>query len=98
MKIIKPSVEILSKIDRQEVMELLERVGRTCYQSEDKITPESADEFIRKIIANGHEAIIEHYSVTAKIICDRGVTHEIVRHRIASYAQESTRCGRRCYL
>jgi len=91
MKIIKPSFEMLSKVNSSEIMQLLELSGRTCYKSEDKITPESATTFVRKLINSGHEAMIEHYNLTVKIICDRGVTHEIVRHRIASYAQESTR-------
>lgn len=91
MKIIKPSVEILSKIDGIEILKLLEKAGRTCYKSENKITNESALDFIKMLIDRGHEAMIEHYNITIKFICDRGVTHEIVRHRLASYAQESTR-------
>lgn len=91
MKIIKAGFEILTKVNGIEVLRALEVAGRTCYKSEDKITDESAIEFVKKLIERGHEAMIEHHSVTAKIVCDRGVTHEIVRHRIASYAQESTR-------
>ena len=91
MKIIKPSYEIMTKINREEILKTLEMAGRTCYKSEDKITEESASKFVKVLIKSGHEAMIEHYSLTMKIICDRGVTHEIVRHRVASYAQESTR-------
>jgi thymidylate synthase (FAD) len=91
MKIIKPSVEIISKIDGNEILKTIELAGRTCYKSEDKITDDSARKFVKMLIDRGHEAMIEHYNVTLKFICDRGVTHEIVRHRIASYAQESTR-------
>jgi len=91
MKIIKPSYEIMTKINREEILKTLEMTGRTCYKSEDKITEESASKFVKVLIKSGHEAMIEHYSLTMKIICDRGVTHEIVRHRVASYAQESTR-------
>lgn len=69
----------------------IERIGRVCYKSEDKITNVSADAFIKKIIASGHESVIEHEHITVRFICDRGVSHELVRHRIASYSQESTR-------
>ena len=91
MKIIKPSYEIMSPINREEILKSLEIAGRTCYKSEDKITEDSANKFVRMLINRGHEAMIEHISLTVKFVCDRGVTHEIVRHRIASYAQESTR-------
>ena len=91
MKVIEPSVELISKIDGNEILKTIELTGRTCYKSEDKITEESAKQFVKMLIDRGHEAMIEHYNVTLKFICDRGVTHEIVRHRIASYAQESTR-------
>lgn len=91
MKIVKPGFEILTKIDGAEILKALEVAGRTCYKSEDKITDESAIAFVKQLIVRGHEAMIEHYSITVKVICDRGVSHEIVRHRLASYAQESTR-------
>ncbi len=74
-----------------EVLKALEVAGRTCYKSEEKITDESAISFVKKLIDRGHEAMIEHFSVSVRFICDRGVSHEIVRHRIASFAQESTR-------
>jgi thymidylate synthase, flavin-dependent len=88
---IKPYFTIESEVNGKEIIKLIERVGRTCYKSEDKITDTSAEKFIANIIKNGHEAVIEHYNITVRVICDRGVTHEIVRHRVASYAQESTR-------
>lgn len=91
MKIIKPSFEILTVIDGPSILKSLELAGRTCYKSEDKITDDSAQAFVTKLINSGHEAMIEHFSISVKIICDRGVSHEIVRHRLASYAQESTR-------
>lgn len=92
MKLVKQSVEIITDINNKEVMELLEKAGRTCYKSEDSIKDGSCDMFIDKI-ANQlhHESVIEHYNVTVKIVTDRGITHEIVRHRLASYSQESTR-------
>lgn len=84
-----PSFEILESTINP--LGLIERAGRTCYKSEKKITDESAETFTKHILNRGHESVIEHAFVTVKIICDRGVTHEIVRHRIASYSQESTR-------
>ncbi len=91
MKIIKPSFIIEDQVDSKKILQNLERYARTCYKSESKITYNSAKAFIEKIIKSGHESVIEHEKVTVRIICDRGVTHEIVRHRIASYSQESTR-------
>lgn len=95
MKIIKPSIEILTPLNADhngmDILKSIERAGRVCYKSEDKITDDSCIEFVRKIIARGHEAVLEHESITAKFIVDRGVSHEIVRHRLASYCQESTR-------
>ena len=91
MKIIKPSVEILDDLNPEEILKKLELCGRVCYKSEDKITDESAVKFISNIIKQGHESVLEHVSFSVRFICDRGVTHEMVRHRIASYSQESTR-------
>ena len=88
---IKPSAEILSGKDYRQMLEHIERIGRVCYKSEDAIHPGSAEQFIRNIIARGHESVIEHESISVRVVCDRGVSHEIVRHRIASYSQESTR-------
>jgi len=99
MKIIKPSFEILTvdgkPLDRdygKKILQFIERIGRVCYKSEDKITDTSAEKMIKNLISRGHESVIEHVVITVRIICDRGVTHEIVRHRVgASYSQESTR-------
>ena len=91
MIIQKPAVEILSTEPYDEMLRRIERIGRVCYKSEDRIGEGSAEKFIRGILRRGHESVIEHGSITVKFICDRGVTHEIVRHRIASYSQESTR-------
>jgi thymidylate synthase (FAD) len=91
MKIIKPSFVIESDFESVDILKQIERAGRTAYKSEDKITEDSASNFIKMIIQRGHLSVIEHYSITVRVICDRGVTHEIVRHRIASYTQESTR-------
>jgi thymidylate synthase (FAD) len=89
MKIVKPSVELLWITPEAEKQ--IEAAGRTCYKSEDKITEDSAEKFCRKMIVSGHYPMIEHAVASFRIITDRGITHEIVRHRLASYAQESTR-------
>lgn len=91
MIIIKPSFEIISTNNYTDMLEKVEKAGRVCYKSEDRIAEGSAETFIRNILKSGHESVIEHDSITVRVICDRGVTHEIVRHRIASYSQESTR-------
>ncbi|KAA0888725.1 FAD-dependent thymidylate synthase [Oryzomonas rubra] len=89
MQLVKPSVEILHI--NTDALQLIETAGRTCYKSEDKITADSAPKFSEMILKRGHESVLEHATASARFICDRGVTHEIVRHRIASYSQESTR-------
>lgn len=76
---------------RNAIYQLIEQAGRTCYKSENNITPESAAAFVEKVVKNHHEAMLEHASMTVKFIVDRGVSHELVRHRLASFAQESTR-------
>lgn len=96
MRIIEPSFEILDEIDGENILKKIEKAGRVCYKSEDKITQDSARKFVTNILKSGHESVIEHEKISVKIICDRGVTHEIVRHRIASYSQESTRYCNYC--
>ncbi len=91
MKVIKPYFEILSEVDGNKILKNIEICGRTCYKSENLITDVSAANFVKNILSRGHESVIEHEKITVKIVCDRGVSHEIVRHRIASYSQESTR-------
>lgn len=91
MKIINADVEFITPIDGAAILKRLEQCGRVCYKSEAKITDTSAPAFVAGIIKRGHEAVLEHCSFTVKFICDRGVSHEIVRHRMASYCQESTR-------
>jgi thymidylate synthase (FAD) len=91
MNIIEPSSEFIDKIDGSTILKNIERIGRVCYKTEKKITATSSREFVKKILENGHESVIEHEKISVRIICDRGISHEIVRHRIASYSQESTR-------
>ena len=93
MRIVKPEWRIvaLTEAEPTRLIKHLEAMGRICYQSGDLANETSYEQFLRNIIKRGHEAVLEHASVTAVVICDRGVSHEIVRHRIASYCQESTR-------
>jgi thymidylate synthase (FAD) len=91
MQVIKATVNILSEINSDDVLKSIELAARTCYKSEDLITEDSAKKLVKRLIESNHEAMLEFHDVTVKFICDRGVSHEIVRHRVASYAQESTR-------
>lgn len=91
MKIINASYEIMKLDNGEEILKFIELYGRTCYKSEDKITESSAKEFVKMILKRGHHSVIEHVSMTVRFICDRGVTHELVRHRLVAYSQESTR-------
>jgi thymidylate synthase (FAD) len=105
MKIVLPSVKFVAITCSLEgigegqtvadltTAELLEQIGRTCYKSEDKVTPGSAEKFLVHLLSQDppHESVIEHAYASFRIVCDRGVSHELVRHRIASYSQESTR-------
>ena len=91
MRIVEPKVEIITPINGEEILKHIEKVGRVCYKSESNIDDSSAEKFVSGLIKRGHEAVIEHFNITVKFTTDRGISHEIVRHRIASYAQESTR-------
>lgn len=91
MKIIEPNYEILTPINGEEVLKLLEEVARTCYKSEDKIEDGSAKRMVSMLIKNGHEAMIEFFDIIVKFTHNRGFSHEMVRHRLCSFAQESTR-------
>lgn len=91
MILCKPSYEILTNLNGPEILKLIELAGRTCYKSESNITDESATKFCENILKLGHESVIEHASITVRFIANRGFTHELVRHRLASFSQESTR-------
>ncbi len=95
MNIVKANYEILTDISNGGIRELrhIERIGRVCYKSEERIDEDgtSAKNFITFLIKKGHESMIEHSSLAVKFTVDRGVSHELVRHRIASFAQESIR-------
>lgn len=89
MRIIDPSFTWLGDApDGDQMLANIAAAGRVCYQSESKSDDAT---FVRKRIRQGHESILEHEKISVRIICDRGVSHELVRHRIASYSQESTR-------
>lgn len=91
MKIVLPSFSYNEPVDGAAMLQRIERAGRVCYKSEERISADSAEGFIRRLLQSGHESVLEHEKITVTVICDRGVSHEIVRHRIASYSQESTR-------
>lgn len=97
MKEVKTSWWFEDDYDGEQILKLLERAGRTCYKSEDKITPDSSRRFVDMIThVKKHESVLEHQSITVHVICDRGISHEIVRHRIGAYSQESTRYCNYC--
>jgi|WetSurMetagenome_2_1015567.scaffolds.fasta_scaffold01488_23 thymidylate synthase (FAD) len=91
MKFIEQSAEIITTNGGDKPLELIELCARTCYQSQDKITEGSAEKMVNMLVKNGHMAMIEHLVITMRLITSRGLTHELVRHRMASYAQQSTR-------
>lgn len=90
-KIIEPSFEILTPIDGESVLKHIELCGRVCYKSENLITDDSAKRFVKVIKERDHQSVLEHFSVSVRFITDRGISHEIVRHRLASFSQESSR-------
>ena len=91
MKIIEPSVIPLDEIDAEKILKKIEICGRVAYKSENNITADSAEKFVRNLIKRGHESVLEHVSLSFRIICDRGVMAELTRHRLASFTVESTR-------
>ena len=91
MKIVPQSVEIMSDINGIKMLKNIEKIARTCYKSENKISDDSHIKLLKGLMMHEHHAMIEHETITVKFVTDRGISHEIVRHRIASFAQESTR-------
>ncbi|MBU2685705.1 MAG: FAD-dependent thymidylate synthase [Gammaproteobacteria bacterium] len=95
MRLVKPSHEVISIMNDYgegiTPLNLIEMAGRICYKSEDKMTDESSEKFVKMVTERGHHSVIEHSAMTVKFICDRGVTHELVRHRLCAFSQESTR-------
>jgi thymidylate synthase (FAD) len=90
-KIIKPKFQILSRLNERNILRHLERCGRICYKSEDKITDDSCYKFIKMLLSRGHESVIEHYSFTVKFVCSRSLSHQLVRHRLCSFSEQSQR-------
>ena len=84
MNVVAPYVEILDTLDGAQILKKIELAGRVCYKSEGRITEGSAEKFIKNLLKRGHESVLEHEKITVRFVCDRGVTHEIVRHRVAS--------------
>ena len=91
MHIIDAGYEIIDPLNGEDILKKIEKVARVCYKSEDKIGEGTAEKMVRALIKSNHLAMLEHFSFSVKFIVDRGVSHEIVRHRVASFAQESTR-------
>lgn len=93
VRIIEPSVEIISEIDGSKILKHIELCARNCYKSEGLITEDdtSARKMIQKLLELDHTAMIEHYNITFRLICDVGVYKDLTRHRHCSYAIESTR-------
>lgn len=92
MKLVKPSIEIMSGLQSSgETYMFIELCARNCYKSEEKITCGSAETLIKKLIKRKHWTPFEFWDVTVRFICDRGISHELVRHRLCSFLQESSR-------
>lgn len=91
MRIIEAGYQILDDLNGEEILKKIERVARVCYKSEDKAGENTAEKLVAALIKSGHEAMLEHYNFSVLFTVDRGVSHELVRHRLASFAQESTR-------
>jgi thymidylate synthase (FAD) len=93
MILVKPSHQIIKIMGSWDIsaLQLIEIAGRTCYKSEERITRGSSERFVKMLKNSGHESVLEHSAMTVRFICDRGVSHELVRHRLCSFSQESTR-------
>lgn len=91
MRLIKPYAELV--YFQPNAMIAIEKAGRVCYQSSDRsdFSELSSSNFVKRLIFKDHLSVLEHASASIRFVVDRGVSHEIVRHRIASYSQESTR-------
>lgn len=94
MKIINPKVDPpvvgVPLLPAKYLYSIVEAAGRTCYLSE-RVAGDTTEAFIKRLMRRKHWSVLEHASISLRFTCDRGVTHELVRHRLASYSQESTR-------
>ena len=91
MKVRNQYFEILDRLNGKGILKKIEKCGRVCYKSENKIGDGTAEKFVGNIIKRGHESVLEHVSFSVRFVTDRAVTHELVRHRLASFSQESQR-------
>lgn len=91
IKVVDPSVKILTELNYQDVLYRIERAGRTCYKSESDFNLASGEKFAEMIIKKGHESVLEHEIISVSFIGSRTMSHQLVRHRLASYSQESQR-------
>jgi thymidylate synthase (FAD) len=91
MKVIDPYFDVLNMPAGVDVLKHIELAARTCYKSEDKITTDSASKLLRALLKSGHHSVFEHVGASVRVVCDRGISHEIVRHRLCAFSQESTR-------
>ena len=91
MKLINPSYKILTQINSEEILKHIELAGRVCYKSENLIKEGSNKAFIKRIIESQHESVLEHFSISVRFICSRAISHQLVRHRLSSFSQESQR-------
>ena len=93
MKLVKPKVEVLDKLNGTQILKRIEKIARTCYKSEDKISEDdsSARKLVTNLINSKHEAMLEFVDITVKFTCSRSIAQEITRHRLASFAMESQR-------
>ena len=91
MQAIKAYTQIYNDFNGQDILNKIERIARTCYKSEGKIKEGSAAKMVAALIRSGHEAMIEHASLTIKFVVDRGVPQENLSPRIPSFVQASTR-------
>lgn len=93
MKIIEQSITFEEAINGEAIIRKIENAARTCYKSEHQVGEyRQAQSFVRSLISRGHESTLEHVSLSARVVTNRGVSHEWVRHRVGcSYSQESTR-------
>lgn len=91
MQLVNQFYELMQPLDGDAILKHIERVAKTCYQTQHKITENSAQPFVQKLINSEHESVLEHYSFSVKFVCDRATANQLTRHRLASFAQESTR-------
>ena len=87
--VVSPGFKIMTPLTG--LVELVEQAGRVCYKSEDRIAPGTAEQFVNRIVTSGHESVLEHASVTVRIIGSRAMSHQLIRHRIGAVSQESMR-------